>query len=125
TPEYMSPEQVKGEVATAASDIYSLGIVAFELCTGRVPFSGDTPFAVMLKHVQEKAPPARQFKATLPAALEPVLAKALAAETGERYATATEFAKAFAAAAETADPEETVVMTVPVQAPSAAAPIPG
>jgi serine/threonine-protein kinase len=120
TPEYMSPEQVKGEPATAASDIYSLGIVAFELATGRVPFSGDTPFAVMLKHVQEKAPPARQFKATLPAALEPVLAKALAIDAADRYVTATEFARAFTTAAQTADPAETVVMTVPVHSPGPA-----
>jgi serine/threonine-protein kinase len=120
TPEYMSPEQVKGETATAASDIYSLGIVAFELATGRVPFSGDTPFAVMLKHVQEKAPPARQFKATLPAALEPVLAKALAIDAADRYVTAMEFSRAFTAAAQTADPAETVVMTVPVQSPGPA-----
>lgn len=61
TPDYMSPEQARGVALDFRSDIYSMGVVLFEIFTGTLPFEGDTPIAVVLKHVQEK-PPAPQLK---------------------------------------------------------------
>ncbi len=97
TPDYMAPEQVTGDPARvgAASDIYALGVVMFELLTGRVPFTGNNAYEVMFKHVQEEAPSPRAFRPDLPEAIEPVLAKALAKDPDERYAKASELAHAF------------------------------
>jgi len=91
TPEYMSPEQARGEKIDFRSDIYALGIVIFEIFTGQVPFRAETPIATIFKHLQD-APPIDQ--AALPAALMPVLHKALAKSPGDRYATAAEMVRA-------------------------------
>ena len=85
TPEYMSPEQARGEKVDFRSDIYALGIVIFEIFTGDVPFRGETPIATIFKHLQD-APPIDQ--AALPPPLMPVLHKALAKSPGDRYPTA-------------------------------------
>ena len=61
TPDYMSPEQARGVALDFRSDIYSMGVVLYEIFTGSLPFEGDTPIAVVLKHVQER-PPAPQSK---------------------------------------------------------------
>ncbi len=102
TPEYMSPEQAQGGKVDTRSDIYAMGIVAFELFTGRVPFRGETPLATIFKHLQEPplldgpgAPP-------LPPSLVPVLRCALEKKADARYATAAEFAQAMAAARDAA-----------------------
>jgi serine/threonine protein kinase len=91
TPEYMSPEQARGEAVDARSDIYSLGIVIFELFTGDVPFRGDTPVATLLMQL-ERVPPLHA--AQLPGSLVPVLRRALAKEREARYDSAEEIAKA-------------------------------
>jgi serine/threonine protein kinase len=91
TPEYMSPEQARGEKVDFRSDIYALGIVIFEIFTGQVPFRAETPIATIFKHLQD-APPIDQ--AGLPAPLMPVLHKALAKAPGERYATAAQMVRA-------------------------------
>ena len=84
TPEYMSPEQARGERIDQRSDIYAFGIVAFELFTGRVPFAGDSAMAVLYRQVNE-APPLED--PALPASLVPVLRRALAKDPRERYAS--------------------------------------
>ena len=88
TPEYMSPEQAKGLEVDHRSDIYSLGVVAYEMLTGRVPFSGDT-MAVLHAHVYEQ-PDLR----SLPAGVQGVLGKVLAKDPRQRYGSATAFAQA-------------------------------
>ena len=94
TPECMSPEQVRGERLDFRSDVYSLGILVFELFTGSTPFQGDTPVAVILKQLQDPPPLHGPEAARLPAAVLPVLAKALAKRREERYETAREMQEA-------------------------------
>jgi eukaryotic-like serine/threonine-protein kinase len=91
TPEYMSPEQARGEKIDFRSDIYALGVVIFEIFTGQVPFRAETPIATIFKHLQEP-PPIDQ--AALPTSLMPVLHKALAKSPGDRYATASQMVRA-------------------------------
>lgn len=82
---YLSPEQAKGEQATKQSDIYTLGIVLYELLTGKPPFDATEPVAVLLKHIQEPLPDPRKLNADIPASLYHVLQKATAKEPTERY----------------------------------------
>jgi tetratricopeptide (TPR) repeat protein/predicted Ser/Thr protein kinase len=95
TPQYMSPEQAKGEKVDERTDIYSLGVVIFEMLTGRVPFSADTPYAVVHDHIYTPLPLPTTIKPDLFPALERVLLKALAKEKGDRYQKVTELAVAF------------------------------
>jgi len=94
TPAYMSPEQGRGATVDRRTDIYSLGIVLYELLTGRVPFSADTPFAVVIKHINEPLPPPRGINPAIPPGLERVVMKVTAKLPDERYQTADEFVKA-------------------------------
>jgi serine/threonine protein kinase len=86
TPEYMSPEQARGEKVDLRSDIYALGVVVFEMFTGRVPFRGDTPVATILKHLQEPPPLQEPGAAPIPGPVVEVLRRALAKPREERYA---------------------------------------
>jgi hypothetical protein len=88
TAEYVSPEQVEGEQATARSDLYSLTAVAFEALTGRAPFVRREPSAVLLAHVREPVPDASSVVASLPVAVDAVLARGLAKDPEERPASA-------------------------------------
>ncbi|TMD73305.1 MAG: response regulator [Chloroflexi bacterium] len=99
TPEYMSPEQAADEPLTAASDVYSLAIVAYEMLTGRVPFEADTPAATLLSHVTKPMPATRELRGELSAHVEDVLRKALAKSPQDRYQTAAAFAAALKPAA--------------------------
>ncbi len=87
TPAYMSPEQIRGdrEQLGSASDLYSLGIVLYEMLTGRVPFAADTPLAVLYKHLHDPIPLPRTLAPTLPEATERVLLKALSKDPADRY----------------------------------------
>ncbi|SFB87470.1 serine/threonine protein kinase [Alkalibacterium subtropicum] len=82
---YISPEQARGSMATKQSDIYSLGILLYELLAGHVPFDGESPVSVALKHFQNDMPSLRKKDASLPQALENVVLKATAKEPEKRY----------------------------------------
>src|SRR6267143_5786973 len=92
TPRYMSPEQCSGIAPlTPASDVYSLGIILYEMLTGAVPFNADTPLALALKQVSEPPRPPREIVASTPAELERVVLHALTKDPGARPADANEF----------------------------------
>jgi len=97
SPEYMSPEQARGRRADFRSDIYSLGIVVFEACTGRVPFRGPTPVATLMMHV-EAPPPIDDPALSLPPAIVRVLRRALAKDPGDRFPDAAAMVAALRAA---------------------------
>ncbi len=102
TPEYMSPEQGRGETIDTRSDLYSLGIVVYEIFTGDVPFRGDTPIATIFKTVQEQVDLDAPQAQGIPACLKPVLLQALAKNPAERFASAEEMAAALIFARDTA-----------------------
>ena len=91
TPRYMSPEQCDGDRLTPASDVYSLGVILYEMLTGVPPFNGPTPLAVALQHSSKPPRPPRELVPTIPAELERVVLHALAKSPGERPGDAGEF----------------------------------
>jgi Protein kinase domain/PEGA domain len=90
TPDYVAPETVEGKGADARSDLYSLGIVFYELLTGRKPFVGDTPFATLRKHVSEPPTPPSVIVPGLPKELEEIILKLLSKSPDDRYPGAEE-----------------------------------
>jgi serine/threonine protein kinase len=96
TPEYMAPEQANARLADQRADIYSLGVVFYELVTGRKPFIADTPLAVLIKQTSEPLPRPKQFVPELPEMVEKVLFKALAKKPEDRYQSMGEFETALA-----------------------------
>ena len=89
---YLSPEQARGSMATKQSDIYSLGIILYEMLTGSVPFKGETAVSIALKHFQNAMPSVREFDADIPQALENVVLQATTKDPRERYATVEDMA---------------------------------
>src|SRR5215469_16779514 len=88
TVEYMSPEQVHGQETDARSDIYSLGVLLYEMLTGRVPFSHPSEYELMKRHVEEQPPPPREIQPAVPAAVESAVLRALAKDPANRFQTA-------------------------------------
>jgi len=93
TPYYMSYEQAKGQPVYPQSDIYSLGVVLYEMATGRVPFSGDI-LTVVHKHITDKPIPPRQINPAVPAHVENVILRSMAKDYRQRFRTAGEMARA-------------------------------
>jgi len=112
TPEYMAPEQGLGRQVDARADIYSLGIILYELITGRRPFTADTPMAVVLKHINEALPLPRKFVPGLPEKVERVILKTLAKQPENRY---SDMGKVTAALESLSSPETKIVEHLPSQ----------
>ncbi len=98
TVDYLAPELIEGEESGAASDVYALGCVLFELVTGHVPFERDSQLATLFAHVSDDPPAPSALEPTLPVGLDGVVARALAKDPGDRFATAGELAEAAHAA---------------------------
>ena len=105
TPEYMSPEQAEGEEIDHRSDLYSLGVVAYEMLTGSVPFKGDTPSATHYMHVHKSPPSPAQINPALTHEAEVVLLKALAKDPQERYQSGKELGDSLERAVKVHEPE--------------------
>jgi serine/threonine protein kinase len=99
TPEFMSPEQIRGKPLDGRSDVYALAILAFELFTGQLPFTGKSSQETMIARLRGAPLALREVRADLPGKLEAVIAKALSVNAGDRYASMAELAEAFEAAA--------------------------
>ncbi|MEO6867680.1 MAG: Stk1 family PASTA domain-containing Ser/Thr kinase [Gaiellales bacterium] len=90
TAQYLSPEQAQGQHVAATSDLYSLGVVMFEMATGRVPFDGDSPVNVALKHVKDPVPRPTSFNPNISPAIESIILKAMEKDQADRYGSADE-----------------------------------
>jgi serine/threonine protein kinase len=99
TPEYMAPEMAQGQTVDYRADIYELGIVLFQMLSGHVPFTGNTPYAVMIRHVQEPLQLLSQINPAIPPVVDAVIQKAAAKQPGDRYQTGREMAQALRNAA--------------------------
>jgi serine/threonine protein kinase len=117
TPAYISPEQAQGHPVDQRSDIYSLGIILYEMVTGSVPFIAETPLAVLFKHISDPLPPPSLVKPDIPQTIEQLILKALAKDPRDRFATAAEFVKAWERALESRETVQRVPesVTIPPQ----------
>jgi eukaryotic-like serine/threonine-protein kinase len=117
TPQYLSPEQARGETATPASDVYSLGVVAFECLAGHRPFIAETPVATALAHLRDPVP---DLPDDVPADLAAVVHRAMAKSPEDRFADAAELAAALRNPGAVAGPDRTQVLTgvAPVPVPA-------
>ena len=98
TAQYLSPEQAQGHAVTAASDLYSIGVMLYEMLAGRLPFEGESAVSVALKHLSELPPPLSGLRPDIHPALEAVVMAALAKDPAQRWQSADEFAQGLEAA---------------------------
>jgi serine/threonine-protein kinase len=99
TADYLSPEQARGETLTGPSDLYSLGVVMFEMLAGRPPFVGPTAVSIAMQHASTNPPPLRQFNPMVPPVLEQLVNRTLQKEPEDRFSSAAEMQKALRACA--------------------------
>jgi photosystem II stability/assembly factor-like uncharacterized protein len=117
TPHYMAPEQGQSLKVDHRADIYAMGIVVYEMVTGRVPFDAETPFAVVLKHLTEPLPLPRALRPDLPEEVERVILKALAKDPADRYQSMRDLVAAFEQAVSAAPITSSVITAPPVAPP--------
>src|SRR5690606_21922212 len=115
TPAYMSPEQCQGLQAEPRSDIYSLGVVLYEIATGYLPFDANTPSEAIHKHVSAKPIPPREVRRDLPVRLEEIILRCLAKRPGERYPSAEALGQALVDFDRSILPAPPVVRKAPVR----------
>ncbi len=108
TPAYMAPEQTLGKPITTQADVYSLGVMLYEIIVGRLPFQSDTPMSLAIMHVNQTVPPPSQFNPSIPPEIDAVILKALAKDPAQRYLTAGDFARDFQNAIKLANTENVV-----------------
>jgi beta-lactam-binding protein with PASTA domain/predicted Ser/Thr protein kinase len=122
TAQYLSPEQARGAAVTPASDIYSVGIVLYEMLTGSVPFTGDTPLEIAMKHLSATPEPPSERRAEIPHELDSIVLRALAKNPADRYQSAEEMDADLARAAQgqTVSPETEQAATQVLQGAGAA-----
>lgn len=112
---YFSPEQAQGKLVTAASDLYSVGVVLYEMLTGKTPFDGETPVAVAMQHIHSKAKPITEINPEVPPAMERVVEKAMEKLPSRRYQSAREMAQDLQRALH--EPDGTWMTRLPDQQP--------
>jgi serine/threonine-protein kinase len=95
TPQYMAPEQARGEAVSEKTDVYALGIVLYQMCTGHLPFNADTPLAIAMKQASEPLPPPTTVNPNIPHEISKVLIKALEKRPEDRYGSALALSQAF------------------------------
>ncbi len=117
TAQYLSPEQARGDEVTAASDTYAVGIVLYEMLTGRVPFDGGPPVAVAMKQISDEPVSPRIVEPSVPRELEAVVMRSLAKRPSERYRTAEEMSRALAEARAAIDGSGGTTRMMPVAGP--------
>src|SRR5216684_598558 len=100
TVQYYAPEQAQGEIVSPAADVYALGIVMYEMLTGRTPFDGDTPVAVAMQHIQDPPVPPSQYNPGIPIALEEIILRCLEKIPEMRFRDGSELARALELLAE-------------------------
>jgi serine/threonine protein kinase len=112
TPAYMAPEQAQGTEVDGRADIYALGIILFEILTGKQPYEADTPMAVAIKHITDPVPHIRQTNPQLPESMDAIIQKAMAKDKTQRFSTAVEMTNALREAAR-GDPTQLQVKATP------------
>jgi len=117
TSEYLPPEQARGEPVDVRSDVYSLGAILYELCTGRVPYPGENPVSVAMRHLHEPVPSVRERRPDIPPRLDAAIRRAMAKDPAERFGSMPELiAELEACLRSLGDGEETIVLPAAVRA---------